>query len=95
MQYNLINLMEEMVTRKLDETMAECETCNCDLCRKDVLALTLNSLPPHYTVRDSGNVLAEHKWNSQQGQAEIITAIMQAIKKVKAFPRHEDMSIRG
>ena len=82
--------MEEMVSRKLDAAIRESDMCRCEQCRLDVMALTLNKLPPRYVVGNSGNVYVELELNGEQGRAEIITALVQAIERVNARPRHPE-----
>lgn len=80
----LVNLMERMVAEKLDAAIDKFHCCKCDKCKKDVAAIALNKLKPRYVVVDKLSVLSEER----QTNAEVTTAIIQAILIVKAHPRH-------
>ena len=83
----LINLMEELVLNRLDSTLMRFNCCKCNKCKKDIAALTLNKLSPHYVVMKRGDEekkkAAEEKFGS-----EVTGALVQAIMMVKKAPRH-------
>lgn len=83
----LINLMEELVLNRLDSTLMRFNCCKCNKCKKDIAALTLNKLRPHYVVMKRGDEekkkAAEEKFSS-----EVTGALVQAIMLVKKEPRH-------
>ena len=81
----LRNLMEQLVSERLDDAFTKFNCCRCDRCRQDVAALALNQLPPRYLVATADRL--EQK--AQQAQiAEVNRAIVRAILYVRANPRH-------
>lgn len=83
----LINLMEDLVLTRLDSTLMRFNCCRCNKCKKDIAALTLNKLTPHYVVMKRGD---EEKKNAAEEKysSEVTGALVQAIMLVKKEPRH-------
>lgn len=81
----LINLMEKLVLEKLDAAFSKFNCCKCDRCRQDVVALALNKLKPKYVVLPEDK---PHPHLQNQVNAEVTTALVQAIITVRAHPRH-------
>ncbi|MGI6153648.1 MAG: late competence development ComFB family protein, partial [Christensenellaceae bacterium] len=82
------NIMEELVEEKLDMMMSSAGVCDCEQCRADVFAYALNHLPPKYIASTSGDVFTRVNTATTQFQADILTAIVQAIDMVSKHPRH-------
>ncbi len=82
----LVNLMEAFVEKRLDAAMKKFKCCTCERCRKDVLAFTLNKLPPLYVIEDDPDIRDLHE---RERAAQVATALVQAILAVKAHPSHE------
>lgn len=81
----VINVMEEVVLSKLDSALSRFQCCRCDRCKKDIVALALNKLPPKYMVLSQG----QHPPDiDAQTNAQVVTALIQAVIKVRAHPRH-------
>ncbi|MEG1366959.1 MAG: late competence development ComFB family protein [Oscillospiraceae bacterium] len=80
-----VNIMEILLESRLDAAMDKFRCCNCDKCRKDIIAITLNKLPPYYiTTQDPEKMAdAESKYAGQ-----VATALVQAILIVKSHPSH-------
>ena len=83
------NLMEELVDSRLDEYMRSASACQCEQCRADIMALTLNNLQPKYIVSVSGEVYSRYGALNAQFQADVITTILSAIAVINKKPRHE------
>ena len=83
------NVMEDIVEARLDSLMKSMGACTCSVCRADVRAMALNKLPPCYVVSLSGEIFVNVNSVKMQSQTDIISAISNAIIKVKQFPRHE------
>lgn len=81
----LVNLMENLVVERLDQAFEKFNCCKCDKCRKDVAAVALNNLSPHYVVVDPDAIEASL---ADCPTKEISAAIIKAILKVKSNPRH-------
>lgn len=81
----LVNAMESVVLGKLDYVLSKCECCKCDRCKKDIVAKALNKLPPKYMVLTEGQLTpdVDHQMNAQ-----VISAMIQAVLAVRAKPRH-------
>ena len=83
----LVNLMEELVLTRLDSTIQRFNCCRCDKCKKDIAAIDLNRLAPHYTVIE-GNREQKQKEAEEKYASEVTGALVQAILVVKKEPRH-------
>lgn len=82
------NIMEDLVTQKLDEVIDELGCCKCEQCREDILSYTLNQLAPKYASTESGRVLAKLNVQSNQFEIDMLTALYAAASLVKRNPRH-------
>ena len=84
----LSNSMEQAVRIHLNRVRAQSpagdETCWCPLCRADMMALALTSLPPRYATR---------RRSSLEVEALETTAIHDGValarRQVERFPKHE------
>jgi len=81
----LVNAMETVVLEKLDSVLAKFKCCKCDRCKKDIVAITLNKISPKYIVLQEGQPTPDI---DVQTNAEVVTAIIQAVLAVRAKPRH-------
>lgn len=86
----LHNIMEELVEQSLDPVLRSYQCCKCAKCRKDMMAVALNHLPPHYIVTTIGEAISKaHYMLDLQGQAELISEVVAAVEFVKDRPRHD------
>ena len=86
----LKNYMEDVVLNKLDTVLASFPGyCTCEKCRRDVVMLALNHLPPKYISSYKGDVYARLDGMEVQYEVEVIQAIAKAIKIVHENPRHD------
>lgn len=81
----LVNAMENIVLEKLESALARFQCCKCDRCKKDIVAMALNKLPPRYMVLLEGQPTPDI---DPQTNAQVVTAVIQAILAVRAHPRH-------
>ena len=81
----VVNLMEHIVLEKLDSVLEKFKCCTCDQCRRDIVALALNKLPPRYKVLAKGDPTPDP---DPQTNAAVLTAIIQSILHVRTNPRH-------
>ena len=83
----LSNSMEREVRNHLDRVRTQSpagdEGCWCPLCRADMMALVLSSLPPRYATRRSSEVEVE-----AQLTAAIHDGVQVARRQVTQFPKH-------
>lgn len=84
-QTQIVNVMEAAVMGKLESVLARFQCCRCDRCKKDIIALALNRLPPRYMVLSEGQVPPDI---DPKVNAQIVAAMIQAVLKVRAKPRH-------
>lgn len=80
----LVNVAELAVKERIEEAMDKFKCCQCDHCVKDVLALAVNNLPPKYIVRNELDQALEIR----RYDADVISALVNAVIKVKQNPRH-------
>lgn len=81
----LVNAMENIVLEKLDFVLSKCQCCKCDRCKKDIVAKALNKLPPKYMVLAEGQPTPDV---DHQTNAQVVSAMIQAVLAVRAKPRH-------
>ncbi len=75
----------EKVQYYIEKVLSESpDYCSCHRCRLDVLALALNTLPPHYYV------IPSHITDRDMGSPWILIeiAVREAFKKVALCPHH-------
>ncbi|MGI5985275.1 MAG: late competence development ComFB family protein [Clostridiales bacterium] len=80
-----INVMENLVLKKVDSVIGRFNVCTCDRCRCDICACALNDLPPHYIVAKP-DIIA--KAESEIPEKTVMDALIKAVIKVRAHPRH-------
>lgn len=91
----LVNTMENAVAAQLKDIQSRFpKACFCERCQRDILALTLNALPPRYVVTEEGGVYARTAELRQQYRTDITIALIQAINKVYENPRHDNQTAR-
>jgi competence protein ComFB len=86
----LINFMEEAVNRVLDDLLKEPTYRSGQFDEKtklDIMAYTLNHLPPRYVVSEKGHLYTRVDELRQQFKTDIIVELTKAINQVKANPR--------
>lgn len=85
----LHNIMEDKVTDIANRLMkGEQEFCTCERCKLDVIALSLNEVPPKYVVTDKGELYGRANLMTNQSDADIIKEVTKAIEIVRKNPRH-------
>lgn len=85
----LVNVTEFVVNGLVNDFMTKEKMCMCDQCRLDVIALTLNNMPPKYVVTGAGKAMEAFRLQGQlQNRMEIYQAMLQAAQLVKERPRH-------
>ncbi len=90
MSLELKNLMEEVVTSTLPEVWKNIDMCKCEKCRLDIIAISLNHLPPRYIVSQRGEVYSRTDFLVLQKRVDIMTAVSNAIHIVKKNPHHKE-----
>lgn len=82
------NLMEDVVETYLDGYISSAGACTCPQCRADIKAIILNTLAPRYVVATRSDALVRISAMSVQEQADVLAAVMKAVKIVSDSPRH-------
>lgn len=80
-----INVMENLVLKKVDSVIARFNVCTCDRCRCDICACALNELPPHYIVAKTDAIA---KAETEIPEKLVMNALIKAVIKVRSHPRH-------
>jgi len=83
------NYMENVVLDLLDPVLSNLNSCRCDNCQHDILAIALNSLPPKYVVTKKGELYTKLNTLQHQFDVDIISAIAKASVIVSRNPRHD------
>lgn len=86
-QFKLVNISYELILARVNEVMERFKCCKCDRCKKDVIAIALNTLPSKYIVCEDKKTAVLSR-GTQTAIAEVSSALVQAIIKVKSNPRH-------
>ncbi len=92
MDYQLENLMENIVLEKYNSMKDEFARCQCEQCKYDILAFVLNRLPPKYFVTDKGALYAKLDFLTIEFDAAIVTELIKAFEMIGSNPRHEKSS---
>ncbi len=85
----LKNIMEDFVLSMIGEILADTNVCTCELCKLDICAIALNSLPSLYIVTEKGQLFSKTNILIRQFEVDIVAAITNAAAIVKLKPRHE------
>lgn len=91
MNYSYINVMEEVVSTLVNVLMMSPDYqtfCNCQKCRNDIIAISLNTLPSHYVTTEDGRKMVFEQLNTQENRAWINKRIISAIHLVGKYPKH-------
>ncbi|MGN1350233.1 MAG: late competence development ComFB family protein, partial [Anaerovoracaceae bacterium] len=87
-KYMFVNVAEEIVRSKVPAMMRDYDMCTCERCTNDVVALTLNRIPPKYVVTMKGKLYARINACLPQYQTDMLAAITAACQTVKNNSRH-------
>lgn len=83
----LYNITEKLVINRLDLVLKKMSGCRCDRCKKDIIAMSLNSLKPHYVVcqsKDVAGIVAQY----EKYGLEVTNALLKAALSVRKNPQH-------
>lgn len=83
----LFNITERMVANRLEIALKKMSCCKCDRCKKDIIAMALNALKPHYAVGNMTEIEALALADEKHG-LEVTSSILKAILNVRKHPRH-------
>lgn len=73
------NVMEEITRNILKEYLPLLHLpCTCERCINDILALSLNKLPPYYVVKEENAVYVKAKFLEKQDSTNILSVIIKS-----------------
>lgn len=87
--FTYVNVLEEIVKLRVDEFIEMFEVCDCPRCRADIIALSLNYLPPKYIVVDSSHVSPLLNFFSHHYSGAVAAQLSRACSVVKDNPHHK------
>jgi hypothetical protein len=83
------NALEETVEQVFEQLRAvDAGFCSCSQCQDDVITLALNKARPRYISGSIGAAVTRVALSHEQAKAEIAVLVLEAIRQVKATPRH-------
>lgn len=83
------NVMEDLLQAEIDEYIGDLGMCDCPICRRDLLSLTLNHLEPKYVTSERGAAITKaEKIASREAKLKILTQIAYCAQIVKKRPNH-------
>lgn len=91
MNINYVNVMEEVVSTLVNVLMMSPDYqtfCNCQKCRNDIIAISLNTLPSHYVTTEDGRKMVFEQLNTRDNRTWINKRIISAIHLVGKYPKH-------
>lgn len=87
-EYKMVNVMEEIVEKKLDNYIKKFNVCNCSRCRADIKALTLTNLSAKYVVMNKRGISAFLSFYSNKYLSEVMSQLAKSCMQVSNEPRH-------
>ena len=82
------NVMEQLVEDEYILHKDSFNCCQCEHCKNDIVALTLNHLPPKYVVSTRGALMVKLSNMRVQDQIDVVKELAISVKIVSSFPRH-------
>ncbi len=82
------NAMEDLVEELYEEMHDGFDCCDCEQCRADIVAYTLNQLPAKYVVTKAGGAISKADSLRFQHITDIRAAMIRAVQIIKNSPRH-------
>lgn len=86
---SLVNVMEKIVSERLNDMLQSENCCKCDRCIEDMMAFALNRLPSKYVSTFSGELFSKLSSTMRQNSVDIDVAITSAIDCVSSNPSHD------
>lgn len=82
------NVMEDLVRIEIDENIESLGICPCPLCRRDLMTLTLNNVPPKYVNTEKGAIMSKVGSMSSTERIKLLAEIAHYAEMVRDHPRH-------
>ncbi len=87
--FTCFNVMQALVESKAEKYMKLFGLCTCSRCHTDVVALALTNLPAKYVVASNEEMVPLLSVYEGTYSAAVISQVMNACKRVMAYPRHK------
>lgn len=85
-----VNMMESIAEEIFREFMIGYPLkCSCQKCKEDIIALTLNRVPPKYVSSHIGEVHIKTRYLNNQLRMDIMREIARSTLIVQMNPNHE------
>lgn len=88
-EFNVVNVMEEVVKERLELFLQETDCCKCDTCKGDMMAMALNTLKPKYVNSRKGELFSKINATKIQNTVDIDVAVTKAISVVSSSPHRK------
>ena len=85
---NIHNVMEDMVRIEIEENIDSLGICPCPVCRRDLMTLTLNNVPPKYVNTEKGAIMSKVGSMSRAEKIKLLAEIAHYAEMVRDRPRH-------
>lgn len=85
----VVNVMEHIVSERLDTLLEDSDCCKCSECKQDMLAFALNLVKPKYVNSTRGELFGRIDSTKLQNSVDIDIAVAKAISTVSASPKHD------
>ncbi|QMV41187.1 late competence development ComFB family protein [Cohnella cholangitidis] len=87
---SILNVMEPIVSNLFEDNYVKTGAlkCDCDKCQIDIILLTLNHVPPHYTSSQAGEAYIKALYLDPQLQSDVLREITNAVKVIEERPNH-------
>lgn len=82
------NVMEDMVRIEIEENIDSLGICPCPVCRRDLMTLTLNNVPPKYVNTEKGAIMSKVGSMSRAEKIKLLAEIAHYAEMVRDRPRH-------
>lgn len=82
------NVMEDLVRVEIEENIDTLGICPCPICRKDLMTLTLNNVPPKYVSTEKGALISTVTSRSREERIKILAEVAHYAEMVRSRPRH-------
>lgn len=83
------NVMEDLIWEGIEESIDTLGVCSCPVCRRDLLTMTLNKVPPKYVTTEKGKTIAKAQSQaSRDEKIKLLTELAYCAELVKKKPRH-------
>lgn len=87
-QYVLVNAYDDLIRTNVRNLMSKMDMCQCEKCFLDTCALVFNRQYTHFVTTRQGELLTKVPEMSHSNQVEMTVVILDALRMVKAFPKH-------